>query len=116
MPMSYFTGAFDEQLTNDAGVDYSATDSIARPALMQTGGRDRRRQRTQRKRSQRHRARGGFYPSVMGPFIANASRVAVPLAAVAASHYLGAPNYFGTRKAKAGKKLHRTHKRKAGRR
>lgn len=92
LPLSYFNGGFDTQLTNNTGSDFNyATDAVARPALPQTAG-----------------ARGGFYPTVMGPFASNAARLAVPLAAVAASHYLSAPPYFK----RSTKKNKRTLKRK----
>lgn len=97
LPLSYFNGGFDTQLTNNTGADFNyATETVARPALPQTAG-----------------ARGGFYPTVMGPFASNAARLAVPLAAVAASHYLSAPPYFKRNTAKVAKKNKRTLKRKA---
>lgn len=84
-----FNGGFDTQLTNDRGIDHNvASVTVARPALAQTAG------------GNRENRQGGFYPTVMGPFAANAARLAVPLAAVAASQYLSAPPYFG-RKAPA---------------
>ena len=77
LPLSYFNGGFDTQLTNDRGMDHGPTAEYVRPALPQSAG-----------------ARGGFYPGIMVPFTENAARIAVSLAAVAASHYLSAPPYF----------------------
>lgn len=99
MPLSYFTGGFDTQLVNSTGPDMAApTDEIIRPALLQTGG--------SRKQN------GGFYPSIMGPFTSNAAAIAVPLAAIVTSQYLGKPPYFSKngnstkKKSKKGKRRH----------
>lgn len=101
LPLSYFNGGFDTQLTNNTGADYNyATAAVARPALPQTAGGC----------ATRKNRKGGFYPSVMGPFVSNAARLAVPLAAVATSHYLSAPPYF---KRSAVKKVKHTLKRKS---
>lgn len=102
LPLSYFNGGFDTQLTNDSGMDHNvATATVARPALAQTAG------------GNRENRQGGFYPTVMGPFAANAARLAVPLAAVAASQYLSAPPYFGRKVATVHKVAKST--KKAGR-
>jgi hypothetical protein len=51
---------------------------MVRPALLQTAGGTRR----------RRAHRGGFYPSVMGPFVENASAAIVPMALYTVYHTL----------------------------
>jgi hypothetical protein len=57
------------------------TPDMIRPVLEATGGA--------RRQSRRARAqRGGFYPSVMGPFVENASAAIVPMALYTVYHTL----------------------------
>lgn len=94
-PLSYVNNNYREPSAS-AGSDIQISEpGLARPVLNPTGGR-RRNRRTQRSRKQR-RGRGGFYPSVMGNFIGNASRLA-PVAAI--TGYRMIKNYNKTRKSR----------------
>ena len=81
-PQQMFDPAILPPHTAEAtGMSAGATDAAIRPILVsdfhQTGaGRTRR------------KYRGGFSPSIMGPFLANAQRAIVPLAFYTAYHTL----------------------------
>lgn len=71
--------------TNQAAVSTAPTDFAVRPVLNSTfkvGG-------SRRSRGLRSSAtRGGFSPSVMGPFLQNAQQAIVPLALYSAYHFM----------------------------
>jgi hypothetical protein len=80
-PLSYLDSSYKEPSAT-AGINRLISEPLlARPSLNHTGG----------KRSKK----GGFYPSVMGPFVSNASRL-VPAAAV--QGYRMVRNYNKTKK------------------
>ena len=89
LPQSYFAPT-TSGLPSLPGTQVStnATSSMIRPALMsQRGGYKKKQQKQQKQQKQKHRTRkmrGGFSPTVMGPFLKNVEALAAPL-----SIYLG---------------------------
>ena len=84
LPQSYFAPT-TSGLPSLPGVQVStnATSSMIRPALMsQRGGYKKQKQQKQKNRTRK--MRGGFSPTVMGPFLKNVEALAAPL-----SIYLG---------------------------
>ena len=83
LPQSYFAPT-TSGLPSLPGVQVStnATTSMIRPALMSQRGGYRKKQQKQQKRTRK--MRGGFSPTVMGPFLKNVEALAAPL-----SIYLG---------------------------
>ena len=84
LPQSYFAPT-TSGLPSLPGTQVStnATSSMIRPALMsQRGGYKKQKQQKQQKRTRK--MRGGFSPTVMGPFLKNVEALAAPL-----SIYLG---------------------------
>jgi hypothetical protein len=81
-------------------VSTGATDTEIRPVLASTFKGGKRKANRQTRRLSLRSARGGFTPSVMGSFIANAQAAIVPLAFYTVYHTMvpkkGAKN--GTRK------------------
>ena len=75
----------------DTSLTTAQTGSLARTGIFQTGGG----------RTRKFKMRGGFSPSVMGPFLRNVEALAAPL-----SMYLGWKMFKGTkgRKSKTSKK------------
>ena len=74
-PLSYLNTAYKEP-SGSAGSNVLLSQAgLARPVLNATGGTRRKRNV---KKTRKHNIRGGFYPSVMGGFVSNASRLVVP--------------------------------------
>jgi hypothetical protein len=106
-PLSYLDPSYKEPSASAGSNVLNAEVGLVRPSLNVTGGGYRRKRRStrNRKRSTRKRStykkrstrnrKGGFYPSVMGSFVGNASRL-VP--AVAVTGYRMLKNYKKTRK------------------
>ena len=87
-PLSYLDPSYKEPYASAGSNVLNAEVGLVRPSLHATGGGYRRKRRsTYKKRSTR---KGGFYPSVMGSFVGNASRL-VP--AVAVTGYRMLKNY-----------------------
>ena len=91
LPQSYFAPTSSLSGVSSlpgAQVSTNATTSMIRPALMsQRGGYRKKQQKHQKQQKQKHRTRkmrGGFSPTVMGPFLKNVEALAAPL-----SIYLG---------------------------
>ena len=87
LPQSYFAPTTSGLPSlPGAQVSTNATTSMIRPALMsQRGGYKKQKQQKQQKQQKRTRKmRGGFSPTVMGPFLKNVEALAAPL-----SIYLG---------------------------
>ena len=84
LPQSYFAPTTSGLPSlPGAQVSTNATSSMIRPALMsQRGGYKKQKQQKQQKRTRK--MRGGFSPTVMGPFLKNVEALAAPL-----SIYLG---------------------------
>jgi hypothetical protein len=79
LPLSYLNSAYKEP-SGSAGSNILLSQAgLARPVLNATGGTRRKRNV---KKTRRRNIRGGFYPSVMGGFISNASRLVVPAGVV----------------------------------
>jgi len=92
-PLSYLDPSYKEPSASAGSNVLNAEVGLVRPSLNATGGGYRyKRRRTYKKRSTR---RGGFYPSVMGGFVGNASRL---IPAVAVTGYRMLKNYKKTRK------------------
>ena len=93
MPHSYVNNAYREPSASAGSNVLGSVAGLARPALNPTGGK-----RTRKLRGKKHRKgtkrckcmKGGFYPSVMGSFLQNASRLT---AAVGVSAYRMIANY-----------------------
>jgi hypothetical protein len=89
LPQSYFAPT-TSGLPSLPGTQVStnATSSMIRPVLMsQRGGYKKQQQQKQKQQKQQNRTRkmrGGFSPTVMGPFLKNVEALAAPL-----SIYLG---------------------------
>ena len=89
LPQSYFAPT-TSGLPSLPGTQVStnATSSMIRPVLMsQRGGYKKQKQQKQKQQKQQNRTRkmrGGFSPTVMGPFLKNVEALAAPL-----SIYLG---------------------------
>jgi len=108
-PLSYLDPTYNEPSASAGSNVLNAEVGLVRPSLNATGGGYRYKKRSTRKRSTRKRStrkrstrkrstrnrKGGFYPSVMGSFVGNASRL-VP--AVAVTGYRMVKNYKKTRK------------------
>ena len=103
MPLSYLNQNYREPSAS-AGSNVSAAEpGLARAVLNLTGGNRRNHKRSYkhtRRCIYRKSRRGGFYPSIMGNFVGNASRL-VPAAAV--TGYRMVKNYNKTRKMKSKK-------------
>ena len=88
LPQSYFApiSSLSAPSLPGAQVSTNATSSMIRPALMsQRGGYKKKQQKQQKQKNYRTRKmRGGFSPTVMGPFLKNVEALAAPL-----SIYLG---------------------------
>ena len=89
LPQSYFAPTTSGLPSlPGAQVSTNATTSMIRPALMsQRGGYKKQKQQKQKQQKQKNRTRkmrGGFSPTVMGPFLKNVEALAAPL-----SIYLG---------------------------
>ena len=112
MPLSYLNTGYSEPGTSSRlGSNLMISEAgLARPSINHTGGRRNKRKNNLRTRRINRRNKkvsasstrckkctknGGFYPSVMGSFIQNASRL-VPVAAV--TGYRMVRNYGKTRK------------------
>jgi len=100
LPQSYFAPT-TSGLPSLPGTQVStnATSSMIRPALMsQRGGyKKQQKQQKQQKLNRTRKMRGGFSPTVMGPFLKNVEALAAPV-----SIYL-AYKMFQTLKSKKGK-------------
>ena len=91
-PVASWGGASWGGASADTSLTTTAqTGSLARTGIFQTGGG----------RTRKFKMRGGFSPSVMGPFLRNVEALAAPL-----SMYLGWKMFKGTkgRKSKTSKK------------
>ena len=89
LPQSYFAPTTSGLPSlPGAQVSTNATSSMIRPALMsQRGGYRKKQQKQQKQQKQKQltrKMRGGFSPTVMGPFLKNVEALAAPL-----SIYLG---------------------------
>jgi hypothetical protein len=94
MPLSYLNQNYREPSASAGSNVLVSQAGLARPVLNLTGGKRRTRRSMYRKRH------GGFYPSIMGNFLGNASRL-VPAAAI--TGYRMVKNYNKTRKMKSKK-------------
>ena len=90
-PVASWGGASWGGASADTSLTTAQTGSLARTGIFQTGGG----------RTRKFKMRGGFSPSVMGPFLRNVEALAAPL-----SMYLGWKMFKGTkgRKSKTSKK------------
>ena len=83
-PLSYFSPTAVTP-SSGAGINLlGAASSIVRPAIKTTGGKRSKRNTSKSRRLRRIRktrkTRGGFVPSIMGNFVAAASKFIVPIA------------------------------------
>ena len=102
MPQSFFAPT-SSGLPSLPGTQIStnATSSMIRPALMSQRGGYKKQQQKQQKRTRK--MRGGFSPTVMGPFLKNVEALAAPVSIYLAYKMLqtlkGKKGKNGTRKA-----------------
>ena len=102
LPLQYF-GAAAQVSAGEGGDRMGISGNMVRPAI---GGTRSTRTRSMKKRSTK--TRGGFYPSVMGNFVAGASKYIVPLALFAG--YKLMQKTQRTRKQRTRKQRTRTRK------
>jgi len=82
MPLSYVNPSYREPSAYAGPNRVFSEPGLARPAMNLTGGKRSKKSRKSRKQRRTRRSkRGGFYPSVMGNFIQNGSRL-IPAAGV----------------------------------
>ena len=98
LPLSFFNPGSASFSASANAVSTSQTSSLARQGIYQTGGAKKQQKKKQQK-TRKQKQRGGFSPSVMGPFIKNVEALAAPL-----SIYLGWKMIKGLRGSKASRK------------
>jgi hypothetical protein len=101
LPLSFFNPGSASSSASANALSTAATSTLARQGIYQTGGaKSRKQQKSQKQQSRKQKKqRGGFSPSVMGPFIKNVEALAAPL-----SIYLGWKMIKGLRGSKASRK------------
>jgi hypothetical protein len=103
LPLSFFNPGSATFSASANAVSTSQTSSLARQGIYQTGGAKSKKQQSKKQQSKKQQStrkqRGGFSPSVMGPFIKNVEALAAPL-----SIYLGWKMIKGLRGSKASRK------------
>jgi len=108
LPLSFFNPGSASLSASASNLSTAATSTLARQGIYQTGGAKSRKGQKKQKKQQKSRKqqksikqkqRGGFSPSVMGPFIKNVEALAAPL-----SIYLGWKMIKGLRGSKASRK------------
>jgi hypothetical protein len=104
LPLSFFNPGSASFSASANAVSTSQTSSLARQGIYQTGGAKKQQSKSlkgkkTRKQKSLKKQRGGFSPSVMGPFLKNVEALAAPL-----SIYLGWKMIKGLRGSKASRK------------
>ena len=103
LPLSFFNPGSASFSASANALSTSQTSSLARQGIYQTGGAKKQQQKKQQQKKQqktrKQKQRGGFSPSVMGPFIKNVEALAAPL-----SIYLGWKMIKGLRGSQASRK------------
>ena len=100
LPLSFFNPGSASFSASANAISTSQTSSLARQGIYQTGGSKKQQSKSLKgKKTQKQKQRGGFSPSVMGPFIKNVEALAAPL-----SIYLGWKMIKGLRGSKASRK------------
>ena len=102
LPLSFFNPGSAPFSASASALSTAATSTLARAGIYQTGGSKSRKQQKslkQQKSRKQQKQRGGFSPSVMGPFLKNVEALAAPL-----SIYLGWKMIKGLRGSKASRK------------
>jgi hypothetical protein len=94
-PLSYLNAKYVEPSGPEGSNRLVSESLLARPSLNHTGGKRKSRKCSRKHKHTRKCKKGGFYPTVMGSFVGNASRL-VPAAAV--QGYRMVRNYKHTRK------------------
>lgn len=98
LPLSFFNPGSGPSSASASNLSTAATSTLARAGIYQTGGYKKSSKRSRKQRKTR-KQRGGFSPSVMGPFLKNVEALAAPL-----SIYLGWKMIKGLRGSKASRK------------
>lgn len=93
MPLRYFD-VNTYHPSADPGSNMRISGNVVRPAI----GGTRRSKRS--KRSKRCRTKGGFFPSIMEPFVLGCSKYIAPLAGVSAWKLMNRPTKKGSKKSK----------------
>jgi hypothetical protein len=107
LPLSFFNPGSAPFSASASALSTAATSTLARAGIYQTGGSKSRKQqkslkqksKKQQKQKSLKKQRGGFSPSVMGPFLKNVEALAAPL-----SIYLGWKMIKGLRGSKKSRK------------
>ena len=102
LPLSFFNPGSASFSASGTNLSTAATSTLARQGIYQTGGAKSSKSRKGQKKQQKQKSRkqrGGFSPSVMGPFLKNVEALAAPL-----SIYLGWKMIKGLRGSKASRK------------
>lgn len=96
MPLQYFGDAAPAS-ASEGSTRLNISGNMVRPAI---GGK-------RSKQSKRKTQKGGFVPSVMGNFVASASKYITPLALFAAYKLMKHPTKRSTRKTRKQRKQHK---------
>jgi hypothetical protein len=99
LPLSFFNPGSAPFSASSSNLSTAATSTLARAGIYQTGGGKKSLKQKSRKQKSLKKQRGGFSPSVMGPFLKNVEALAAPL-----SIYLGWKMIKGLRGSKASRK------------
>jgi hypothetical protein len=108
LPLSFFNPGSAPFSASSSALSTAATSTLARAGIYQTGGGKSLKQKSLKQKSLKQKSlkqkslkkqRGGFSPSVMGPFLKNVEALAAPL-----SIYLGWKMIKGLRGSKKSRK------------
>jgi len=106
LPLSFFNPGSAPFSASASALSTAATSTLARAGIYQTGGGKKSKQKSRKQQSKKQqkqkslkKQRGGFSPSVMGPFLKNVEALAAPL-----SIYLGWKMIKGLRGSKKSRK------------
>jgi len=101
LPLSFFNPGSAPFSASSSSLSTAATSTLARAGIYQTGGgkKSLKQKSLKQKSKSLKKQRGGFSPSVMGPFLKNVEALAAPL-----SIYLGWKMIKGLRGSKKSRK------------
>jgi hypothetical protein len=104
LPLRYFDVNADHP-SADPGCNMRISGNVVRPAIGGTRRSKRTRRSNKTKRNRRTRTKGGFFPSIMEPFVLGCSKYIAPLAGLSAWKLMNHPmKRSGKRSTKRSKK------------